>query len=664
MRKLKALRCSFIIPCKADGPVQGRYIHPVNNRTISGLTLKLLHEKIWIAFKYADSEDNLSSKKTTPIQRKTCLCPIKRDTNHCAFERLSNASALRTHECPLLALTPLTSVYKPATEEYNPYCLLPQHRALSLSPLQSVAVSLITFAVGGTPIAYNLITSKTFQLLFYGLIHLGQLFPELPPSDILPKISRQRFPSLVQSHATSALAVYLERFAFRFVSLIFDAGDIRGKHCAAICLSINERNSKPSFFQLSYGPWTKADYILFINQVLSILDQHRIKVVSICTDGLPAQTAAIEECQNYMQTGNVLGRFAPILIPFHIPCLNHRVNNAIEEIFYKHPVSAPIIASIQSFAKKARTPAFKTAFVRMCPGFIKTRWLYLGRIIAFIRLHRLIILSHTGDEGWLTQDELLNIIKLEILLQPLIELQLFFEDHQTKLSHVYPAIIRTLFIYLYIIQSNHFSSGLWLHLAVECMVTVFNRVLTGYLGSLIELAFAVSAPGRQFVRAQHRAVGYHPSMSLFRARKESESQTIFYTESGLQSSKQCSKPWANSFLTLSALFTQSDSSSEQSSDSTAHPSQTTNPTSSTSTASTESTVPITQSPISESPLFGAVPEPTLALDAPNEQDEDNADGTESSETQQQTTTTSSAATTTTSSQRTTRESFLFQLPSS
>ena len=630
-------------------------------RVISGLTLKLLHEKIWIAFKYLEPEEDSSSKKTATTQRKTCLCPIRRDTNHCGFERLSKASALRTHQCPLLVLTPLTSVYKPAAEEYNPYRLLPQQRTLSVSPLQSVAVSLITYAVGGTPVAYNLITSKTFQLLFYGLIHLGQLFPELPPSDILPKISRQRFPSLVQSHATSALAAYLERFAFRFVSLIFDAGDVRGKHCAAICLCNNERNAKPSFFQLSYGPRTKPDYILFINQALSILDQHRIKVVNICTDGLPVQISAIEECQNYMQTGNVLGRFAPILIPFHIPCLNHRINNAIEEIFFKHPVAAPVTASIQSFAKKARTPAFKAALGRTCPGFIKTRWLYLGRIIAFIRLHRLIILAHTGEQGWLTQEELMDIIKLEILLQPLIELQLFFEEHQTKLSHVYPAVIRTLFIYLYIIQSNHFSSGSWLHLAVDCMVTVFNRVLTGYLGSLIELAFVASAPGRQFARAQHRAVGYLPSLSLFKARKESESQTLFYTEAGLQKQKLHSKPWSESFLTLSSLFSQSDSSAEHSSDSTENPSQTTNPTPS---QSSELIPQSSQPALSEIPLFGAVPEPTVALDTPPDQEEDDSADSQLSDNPQQTTTTSSSATATEDSQRTSRESFPFQLPSS
>ena len=559
-------------------------------------------------------------------------------------------------------LTPLPSIYKPATEEYNPYQLLPQQTSTSLSPLQSLTVSLITYAIGGTPIAYTLAASKAFQLLFYGLIHLGQLFPELPPSDILPKISRQRFPLLVQSHAASALAVYLERFAFRFVSLIFDAGDIHGKHCAAICLCNNERRGKPSFFQLSYGPWTKADYILFINQLLSILDQHRIKVISICTDGLPVQVHAIEECQEYMQAGHILGRFAPVLIPFHIPCLNHRINNILEDTFYKHPVSLPIITTIQSFTKKARTPTFKTALTRTCPGFIKTRWLYLGKITAFIRLHRLLILAHSGEDGWLTQEDLLKILKLEILLQPLIELQLFFEDHQTKLCHVYPAIIRTLFVYAFIIQSNHFSSGPWLHLAVDCMVSIFNKVLTGNIGSLVELAFVSSQPGRQFARAHHRAVGYVPSMSLFRARKESESQTVFYTEEGLRGTKQHSIPWINSFVTVCSLFNHSQSSAEPASNPTPESSDSSSAT--TSSSSESGSVPPLEDPSSnDHSLFEAIVEPTVALDIPTEQEEDDSDS-ESSDHSPQTTTTSSSSTATSSSQRATRNSFLFQLPSS
>ena len=170
-----------------------------------------------------------------------------------------------------------------------------------------------------------------------------------------------------------------------------------------------------------------------------------------------------------------------------------------------------------------------------------------------------------------------------------------------------------------------------------------------------------SAPGRQFARAQHRAVGYLPSLSLFKARKESESQTLFYTEAGLQKQKLHSKPWSESFLTLSSLFSQSDSSAEHSSDSTENPSQTTNPTPS---QSSELIPQSSQPALSEIPLFGAVPEPTVALDTPPDQEEDDSADSQLSDNPQQTTTTSSSATATEDSQRTSRESFLFQLPSS
>ena len=49
----------------------------------------------------------------------------------------------------------------------------------------------------------------------------------------------------------------------------------------------------------------------------------------MCTDNLLIQVSAIE-CPDYMQGGEILWGFASILIPFHIPCLNNRINNIVE----------------------------------------------------------------------------------------------------------------------------------------------------------------------------------------------------------------------------------------------------------------------------------------------------------------------------------------------
>ena len=557
------------------------YKHPAKQgQIIYRLTLKILYGKLWIAFKYLpqvsekkngeeEQEDKekteQSEVKKSTDQRRICICPIQAGDKPCGFERLSNNTSLANHECPLLNCKQLTTVYEPAHDDYNPFTLLPPKPLSSLTPLQTTSTALLTYALAGTPISHKLVSSNSFKHFMYGLIHLGQLFPEMDPTEILPAINRKKLPTLFQIHATSSLLTYLQQFRYRYVSLLFDAGDLHGTHIMAVCIAPLEMNKPPRFFQITYGPWTKNDYILFLNQLLSILDENKIKVISICTDGLPVQVSAIEACRNRLLSGGHVGTFIPALIPFHVPCLNHRINNVIKDVFEKHPLLQTIINKMRTFANNARTEPYKRRLHTKCPKFIQTRWFYLINIASYIRMNRQTILA----QQWLSRTDIVDIIKIELLLIPMIDLQHFFEWQTVKLSHAYPAVIRTLFLLLYLANSPPFSSGKWLHIIVHLTTAVYNRILTGYLGDLLELSFSLSPCGRQFFRAGIRAVGYHPGNNMLACKILSEKASIFYNnifEVQQDSAESETVSWTDAFVSLQQLF--NGVASKQSSEST------------------------------------------------------------------------------------------------
>ena len=555
------------------------YYHPKDRtKRIYKITLKVINNRIWIAFKYyhkpekdgqqqGEGEENDGAHTAEPpgktekkparkkqiTDRRICLCPIQRGQFICGYERAGNNSALQNHSCPLLESLPLTSVYGTASVDYNPFQLLSTKPTTAQNTLQDLSTRLLTYMLSGTPISHNIVGSKSFQLFIYALIHLGQLFPEMEPHEIFPLVTRKRVPVLMNTHATDALIAHLQKFRNRFVSLIFDAGELYGTHTLSVCLCLNEHSERPTFLQLCHGPWNKNDYILCLNQLLSMLDAWKIKVVSICTDGLRAQVEAIHSCQRRLQSGKPLGRFSPVLIPFHVPCMNHKINNVMNAIFQDHPTATRVLKIIQTFSSMARKQDNRKIFSTRCPGFIPTRWFYIAKIAAYIRLHRIVILEHQ----LLDPQSLLDVLKIELLLVPLIELHLFFEDHLTKLSHAYPAIIRALWQYLLLLQSSIFSNGEWLNCCIHCMVTLYNRTLTGSIGSLLELSFSVSPSGRRIFRSGERAVGYHPAKSLADNKKIAEISTVYYSHGPLvplETNIQHRTHWRDAFLTLSQLL--------------------------------------------------------------------------------------------------------------
>ena len=437
-------------------------------------------------------------------ERRFCLCPLQRESRLCGFMKKSNNSALFNHKCPLLESQPFLHHFEAIPDSsYLFTSLTPKYPGAS-SNIKEYSTGLLAWMAAGTSISHSFLASERFSQYSNGLIRLGQQYPTMEINKILPHFSRQQIKRLTERNAAAAFRELFRRYSGRFVNVVFDCGKVCHHNYVAVCICGNFPNEKPSFFQLAIAPSTKNDYILFYNQLLSNLQQWRINVSSVCTDGLTAQVQAITECHTRLQQGLPLGLFKSRFTPFHIPCLNHRINNVIQSVFERNPQLSIIKNDILGFISQANTKETHKILQEYCPTFIESRWLSLQQIFAYIRLHRKLIF----ENDLLPPDRIKECFYLEILITPLIELHLFFEWHETKLCHVYPALLRSLAQYLLLARDDIFSSGFWLHVLTECVIQLWNRTLSSSTAGMMLLSYVLSDIGRFLFRIKQFPLAY------------------------------------------------------------------------------------------------------------------------------------------------------------
>ena len=454
-----------------------------------------------------------TQKKT--YSRRICMCPIIQGDSKCRFEKPNNNSSLRRHDCPLL----LHKLIAPSAFARP----MPDFPSLPLTGIQDEAIRSLVLFFSHTPLSFAALGSSSFNSFAQTLIRLGQSNPQLPTTSILPYLTRQKIPVFLSQEANKLFKSLLKGIQGQFVSIMFDAGCINDQHYTAVCIQPLTRFAKPLFFQLTYGPWSKQEYHDFICQLLSALSDWSVHVTGICTDGLPAQKFAIEQVIEELQTHQIIDSIQPLFIPFHIYCFNHKINLIVERVAHLK-TTTPIVEKLIEFAREANKKDFHSILKKACPSFIATRWLSLSLLASFIRLKRKDILEAKLLDKQTIHDALL----LEIVLNPLMQLHLFFEAHFTKLCDVYPAILWALLQYYFLTKHPQFSHGEWMHVVVDIMVSLYNQLLCGNIGSQIELAFFLSPLGKEQFKSGHFTPAFNPAHSL-----QTASQAVFDRYSSL-----------------------------------------------------------------------------------------------------------------------------------
>ena len=374
------------------------------------------------------------------------------------------------------------------------------------TPLQTKLTQLICKLIAGTPTSFSFASSHIFRQFITKLVEIGQKNPNTPLDDIVPIVHSSKISTEMTLLSAIAQERLLNTFRDHFVSVMFDEATINHKKMMAITIMKLEDDAEPAFYRLTPAPSTSNDYTVFVRELERNLIAHNIEITSIITDGLPAQLSGIKAAlvsheQNAIDT---------LFRPFHFPCLNHRVNLALVHTLKTIPFLSEIKGTLQTFAAESLTQKYQDILHKHSPKFVHTRWLCLSQICAFIRIKRNEILKH----NLLERTTLINILMMEILLTPLLELQLFLESARTKLYQVFPSLIRTFIQYKHILKYSIFREPKWLHAIAEILTSLHTLTLALETGDIIALSFSLSPIGQTLFHIHQFASGYSSCCSL------------------------------------------------------------------------------------------------------------------------------------------------------
>ena len=460
-----------------------------------------------------DKAEKATIQRTSDISHRIAMCPVIKDGQPCGFYGFARNAAMDHHHCPLLMGQP--RLHPTVVSQSEAVALtVANHSGPVPEEVQAIRKSLLIHllnCISGTSASYSLISSQGFTTFCRELIQQARAYPHLSPSQIAPQYTIHAISSGLVAYSQQLFHTLLDTLHSSSVCLIIDSSKIIHRHFLAIGLCPYTRSSGPLYFQLCPSPKSLSDYCDLYKELYKFLKQYDIEIGSICTDGLPAQISAVKEFRKWLLKERNQN---PTLIPIHIPCFNHRVNLVTQSLLKGESELRDTVDTIQGFASQSHNNDFKQKLRHVCPSFIPTRWLTAHMIASFIRLHR----DDIAKARLLPSSKLIQILKLEIILTPLMELQIYFEDENTRLCDAFPAILRALQQYQLLLSIKTIADECSQSI-LKCMIMLFNGTLSGYIGKLLLLSWALTPLGRILFSQNNLLSAYSVSLSLSEAKQ-------------------------------------------------------------------------------------------------------------------------------------------------
>ena len=507
------------------------YYHPINGEPIYNVTLSLSYTKqkniknhvasyseeglveLFVMFSYEPTRRS-QILSTIDVSHKIAMCPVVRKFTPCAYEGYLRYAGFRHHICTSLIYRNLTETalfdrsVNPAARQIG----FARGTVNERLETRKVLLDMLLPLIGGTAVSYSTAGSSEFHSFCRKLIELARTHPSLTPKELYPAMSPMFLSYEMHRRADQMIRNALLPLRNSVISIMIDAGTIAHKHTLAVAFCRLSLDAQPQFLQLCHGPASTVEYYSTLMELATeLLYKYAIEIGVICTDGLVSQITAVKRLNLRLAeiAASETASFRYIL-PVHFPCLNHRVNLVTQHYFSDDGITGSIKEKLRLFAVEANKKRLHDIFGKPCPTLLEWRWLSAHFIASFVRLHRMAILEH----NILPLDDLISILRCEIVLTPLMELQLFFESAKMKLCFIFPAILRCFHQYGYIICSKHFSNPQSFTIITKIVVKLFNEVISGYIGSLAFLAFILTPIGRLLLQQNRILSAYTLWMPL------------------------------------------------------------------------------------------------------------------------------------------------------
>ena len=469
--------------------------------------------ELFVMFSY-DPTRRIELQPTLDMSHKVALCPVVRNFSPCGCQGFLRYAAMKRHICPNLTQHTLTesAIFDSSRNPTFRQITFSRETITERMKTRKEILDILLPLIGGTAISYSVAGSADFHRFCRTLIELARTHPTLTPTELYPAMTSMFLSYSTHQKAREIMRNVLTPLRNTAISIMIDAATIAHKHLLAISFIRLSVDAQPQFLQVCAGPSTIAEYYTTLAQLsIELQRKYGIEIATICTDGLTAQIASIKQLNLQLaKLSSSSSTQSPKILPIHIPCLNHRVNLVTQHFLLQDPSMSPIKDTLRLFSVEANKKQFHEIFGKPCPTLLEWRWLSAHMVASFVRLHRNIISQHKI----LSDKDIISILKCELLLTPLMELQLFFESSKMKLCFVFPAILRCIHEYQILVKDPYFSSPESFASVVGILAKLFNELLSGTLGKLSFLAYTMTPVGKLMLLQNRILSCYSPKLSL------------------------------------------------------------------------------------------------------------------------------------------------------
>ena len=486
--------------------------HPITSLSFICVDVKIpitateqkIIKRLFISYKYETGIFPPNHKPTTD-RHQPAMCPITHNNIPCTAYGFPRNKVTKGHICLLSEKEHnqppgITKFFRPLDQSDSIRRVRSTGRE---TPVQKYILGQIVRLLSSTPTSFSFASSDAFYEFLVKLIKVGQDNPASELTTIAPTVTPPKLSFLMSEKASELTGKLISCFSDQHISVMFDAATINHRKYLGVTIQALNDLDSPFFFQLVEGPLSAPDYSQFVEEMISVLGKASIEVAGIVTDGLSAQISGIDNCITKLK-GNPTSADTLTFLPFRMPCFNHRLNLVIVHCFKNIPMLDGTKQKMMAFSESVKKKSVHDVLKKYCPIFIHSRWLCLSQICAYIRMKRDVILQH----NYLKREHIERIMMVEAVILPILELHLFFETERTRLYQAFPALIRCLLQYKYLLSLEIFRRKPWIYIITEFIRVFYALCLSDKTGDRLAIAFVLSPVGRYLYKTRQFVSGY------------------------------------------------------------------------------------------------------------------------------------------------------------
>jgi hypothetical protein len=206
---------------------------------------------------------------------------------------------------------------------------------------------------------------------------------EAAAKKFIPKIQSDRIQEAFQQEFGRTRDSLIKIFrAYRYVGLSIDGVTIKNRKF--LNFDVLHPLSQTSPFTFCFDQktsMTTSEFVTVMSDVLIDMHNAGLNVAGVTSDGCSFQKKAL----TWSDKASIQQSSLDFRRLIFVPCLCHRLQNSIVELFAGNGLYADLIRNARDVAVRLRKPNGRRAVGKVCPFHCATRWIYDYPIVHFIR---------------------------------------------------------------------------------------------------------------------------------------------------------------------------------------------------------------------------------------------------------------------------------------